>query len=120
MRRFLSFGLDAVAFVGIIALGLFAGMFMTPKAHAHEPYTAWSQPDNGGSCCNGMDCKISRAYYNGVQWMAEFEGEFIPVPPQKVLDPAKVENPDGNAHLCAERFGGRVVVYCFRNPEVRM
>lgn len=51
------------------ALGLFV---IVKPAHSHDPYSGWSPPDNPGtSCCNGVDCRPTRAYlgYDGL-WRA--------------------------------------------------
>lgn len=94
------------------------GLMFPYPAIAHDIYTDWQRPDVGGSCCNGIDCAPTQAYWNGKRWMAMYQGKYIEVPPEKVL---KRKNPDGNAHLCAAQLIAPtgVTVYCFMPPEAK-
>lgn len=83
------------------------------KARAHDPYMHLKQPDNGASCCNGMDkpngdCAPSRAYmHEDGLWRAYDvkDGQWYAVPHNKVL---KMKSWDGRTHYC----GVRGTSYC--------
>ncbi|MFO1081853.1 MAG: hypothetical protein U1E23_14640 [Reyranellaceae bacterium] len=74
----------AAAATAIAVLGV-----LVVAAYAHDPYGSWRQPDNPAvSCCNGQDCRPTRAYLGeDGRWRAW----------------------DGRSHLC--EAGGHV--YCF-------
>jgi len=101
-------GLVVCFFVGVVGL---AG-----SAAAHDPYTSWERPDTGGSCCNNQDCRQATARYSGSHWEVLLEGEWVEVPPGRVLDPAKTPNPDGMHHVCVSP---RRHIYCFMPGEAK-
>lgn len=106
-----------------LAVGALLLLALSPPASAHEPYSNWMKPDGDGSCCNNQDCAISRAFWSPEleRWVALGPtGQWVIVPPEAELDPQRVANPDGNAHLCARVYEGTVRVLCFRRPEARM
>lgn len=127
MPKLVKWGPGALAFKAFLALSPVAIHVLTPvRAWGHDIYSQWMQPVNGASCCNGKDkphgdCEITRAYWDGSKWMALFDGAYIAVPPQAVLDTSRLKDFDGNAHLCAKKFdsGEQVTVFCFAPPEAR-
>jgi hypothetical protein len=74
----------------------------------HDWYQNLKQPGTGFSCCNGSDCRPTRAYLgdDGL-WHALLDERWVPVPPRVVL---KQLAPDGRSHICASRSG---LIYCF-------
>lgn len=96
----IAFDLGAFATILLFALWLI-GALIGP-AHAHDHYTAWKQPDNGGSCCNDQDCRpvtAKRVNDRWQVWISELK-RWETVPENKVLDPAKFPPPDGSFHGC--------------------
>ena len=79
------------------------------SALAHEPYTDWRQPDQPTlSCCNGDDCRPTRAFMgDDGRWRAWNGRKWLPVPPRKVL-PTDLAR-DGRSHLCEKDEH----IYCF-------
>lgn len=92
----------AIVFVIVLAIG-------AAEALAHDPYSEWHAPDNPGlSCCNGDDCRPTRAWLgDDGRWRAWDGLGWIIIPPGRVL-PTDYAG-DGRAHLC-EKLGA---VYCF-------
>lgn len=128
MHKLVKLGSGALAFTAFFALCLVAIYFVTPgRAWGHDIYSQWTQPANGASCCNGKDkphgdCEITRAYWDGSKWMALFDGGYVAIPPHAILDTTKLKDFDGNAHLCAKKFGSpgeHVIIFCFAPPEAR-
>lgn len=106
MMRETRMGLVLIAAAAALLIGWGA-------ARAHDGYENWTQPDNGGSCCNDHDCRPVRASQdlNG-QWTAWVEGREVPVPPNKIM---RRPSPDGRSHWC----GAGMTTYCFLPGEVR-
>ena len=77
-------------------------------AQHHEWYKELMQPATGLSCCNGRDCRPTRAYVDSHGWWrAMINGRWKRVPPETVL---KTVAPDGNSHICADEEGH---IHCF-------
>lgn len=83
---------------------------------AHDPYTGWTQPGTGASCCNQMapdrssgDCRpiVAKIDGNGVWWVLLDSG-WKPVPPARILQQA---SPDLSSHVCANLTTEEI--YCF-------
>jgi hypothetical protein len=108
-------GGQATAFLLAACLGL-AIVGYAKYARGHEPYTQWQRPDTGGSCCNNQDCRQASARFNGQLWEVLLDGEWVEVPPGRVLDPSKEPNPDGMHHVCA---GPARYIYCFMPGETK-
>jgi len=105
------------AFGIVLAAAIGLGVAGTARvAWAHDPYTKWERPDTGGSCCNNQDCRQASARYTDKGWEVLVEGKWLEVPPGRVLDPAKVENPDGMHHVCV---GPKQHIYCFMPGEAK-
>lgn len=100
----------AVSFVVVFLLGC-----MIATARGHDPYTDWRKPDNPAvSCCNGDDCRPTRAYVgeDGL-WRAWNGAEWLVVPREVMLPPDYAG--DGRSHIC-ERGS---FIYCFTPGQVR-
>lgn len=101
----------------IFAVALFAlALTAAGAALAHDPYTGWTQPGTGASCCNQMaldrssgDCRPIRARLdgNGVWWVLLDTG-WRPVPRARILQQA---SPDLSSHVCANLTTEEI--YCF-------
>lgn len=92
----------------IIAAGvlLILAILSIGSAFAHDPYSGWTQPGTGKSCCNQMspdrssgDCRPVRSYKgdDGRHYVF-LSGRWQPVPAERVL---QIPSPDGNSHACA-------------------
>lgn len=112
-------GLERVAArpAALFAVVLFVLAAMSAgAAMAHDPYTGWTQPGTGASCCNRMtpdrsagDCRPVRARLdgNGVWWVLLHTG-WKPVPRAMILQQA---SPDLSSHVCANLTTEEI--YCF-------
>jgi len=103
----------------LVVLVILAVLAFAPKARAHEPYSDWRVPNNPAvSCCNGDDCRPTRAYMgdDGLwrAWVGPGPKDYLIVPADRLLptDLAK----DGRSHLC-EKAGW---IYCFSPGEPRI
>jgi hypothetical protein len=105
------------AFCFLFAAGIGFGIIgFANDGYAHDPYTNWMRPDTGGSCCNDQDCRQATARFNGNGWEVMLEGQWVDVPPGRVLDPKKTENPDGMHHVCVSP---QRHIYCFMPGEAK-
>ncbi len=79
----------------------------------HEKfYRDWYMPDSPKqSCCNNMDCAPAASRVVDGNWQAEFEGQWVDIPPQKIEQ--NRDSPDGRSHLCAKRNWSGFAVFCF-------
>lgn len=64
---------------------------------AHDPYMEWMRPDNGGSCCSGIDCDTVTVRVIAGQYLVMWRGVEYPAPVSTLLD---VPSPDGRSHAC--------------------
>lgn len=84
--------------------------------HADAGQDEWmrslKRPDTKTSCCNLNDCNPTDAEWRDGQWWAVLRGDWIAVPPEKVL--ATPLSYDGEAWLCASLSSP--FVYCFVPP----
>lgn len=90
-------------------------------ADNHDWYEGLKRPDAIGSCCNKLkvattgetigDCRPTRATIgrDGI-WRALIDGDWTPVPPEKVL-PAELNQDPLQAHICAHVKTKEI--YCF-------
>lgn len=104
-----------------IVLATFLIMGVWNHAKAHDFYTQWMKPDKPSeSCCNKQDCEPAKARKLGDRKYQVFiEGEWVDIPPEKILDPLKPENKSpGGYHVC--RRPGTTEIFCFREEEVKM
>jgi hypothetical protein len=70
----------------------------------HEGYYSKLKRNDGGSCCNLMDCRPTQSRMVGDHYEVKVDGEWVPVPNNKINN---VVAPDGGAHVCAPRQEGR-------------
>jgi hypothetical protein len=84
--------------------------------HADAQHDEWmrslKRPDTGGSCCNLRDCNPTDAEWRDGQWWAVLRGQWIAIPPEKVLTHPR--SLDGEAWLCASLSS--TFVFCFVPP----
>lgn len=94
----LAFAIGTLALIGVATIAL-----------AHDPYGSWRQPDNPAvSCCNGQDCRPTRAFLgDDGRWRAWNGTVWLTVPAGCVL-PTDLAG-DGRSHLC--EVEGHI--YCF-------
>lgn len=107
-----SEGPDRAIAILLLAVALILGavLFFGGKARAHEPYTNWRAPD-GGSCCNGNDCRPARARQReDGTWQVWIAGAWRKVPARALLEPDKLK--DGRSHVCNPAYSPDVI-YCF-------
>lgn len=101
----------------ILVAFLFAdGLAGPAEAEGHGTYHAsdyqhWKQPGTNASCCNDHDCGPVRAEVRRGQWFALREGEWIAIPPDRIIREIN-PNPE-QGHLCYTY--GRVL--CFVPPH---
>ncbi len=118
----------AVVLSASVALALAAPIILCASAalahpagvpHDDSPLSLWFARQHslrGGWCCD-----LSDAYYLGDDdWTAARDGyrvrigdRWVPVPPDRVRDPAGGPNPTGNAIVWYGESGGAVTIYCF-------
>lgn len=100
---------------------------LTAKANAHDIYNTWKNPITKESCCSNKDCQLTKAYWNGKQWVALYKGQYILIPNSLVLNTEKLKEYDGNAHLCTREVdvlglggdGTTTFIFCFAPPEAK-
>src|SRR6516165_5885458 len=99
----------------ITLIGGAASLFFCANAVAQEGYygadhNKWHQNfysqlrrNDGGSCCNLMDCRPTQSRIIGDHYEVKVDGVWTPVPYDKINN---VVAPDGGAHVCAPRQVG--------------
>lgn len=103
---------------GAIALGLAAVFYcvaLSHRANAHDGYEGWHPPNTPHtSCCNGADCRATRAYKgDDGDWFAWDGRGWLRIPYARYLGHDFAH--DGRNHLC-EKDG---TVYCFTDGDVK-
>src|SRR5262249_23735632 len=112
----------------LAALGGAASLFFCVNAAAQEGYYGaghdkWHQGfysqlrrNDGGSCCNLMDCRPTQSRIIGDHYEVKVDGVWTPVPYGKINN---VVAPDGGAHVCAPRQVGpnKGVLFCVILPS---
>ncbi|MBX3499542.1 MAG: hypothetical protein KF889_08865 [Alphaproteobacteria bacterium] len=112
IRLFAPLALGTVAWLllVLVAPALRAQEGWQGEGHAqyHEWYRQLMHPVTGLSCCDGRDCRPTRAYrdHHG-WWRAMLNGRWKRVPPEAVLN---IVAPDGNSHICADETEQ---IHCF-------
>jgi hypothetical protein len=81
------------------------------KYHASD-YQYWKQPGTNASCCNDHDCAPVVAEFRNNQWFAKRDGEWIPIPWERIIRERNPSPEEG--HLCSTY--GRVL--CFVPPHI--
>jgi hypothetical protein len=104
------------------AFGIGAMTIATPLSAAPPPdadpaqapwFNSLHQPGSGISCCSIADCRPVDYRTVGDHYEAYIEGEWRPVPPDKVI--TRADNPTGRAVVCWTKLSG---IMCFvRGPE---
>lgn len=88
-----------------------------PPQHSdlhHKFYNTWMQPDNRSvSCCHDQDCAPAQSKREGDKWYSRHsdDEEWVEVPARKVE--TERDSPDGQSHLCKQKFLAGTYVYCF-------
>ena len=88
-----------------------------PPPNADMSLAPWfqglKQPGTGISCCSIADCRQTDFRVTGSHCEALVEGEWRPIPPEKVLE--GTDNPTGRAVVC---YAPGIGIMCFiRGPE---
>lgn len=99
------------------------GAFGCGHHERHEDYKNWKN-NEGGSCCNGQDCRPVRARFeDGIWqfWVPELK-IWVDVPRSAKQHPDKFK--DGRSHACTSNPGNlylpSLVVYCFSPAEPKI
>jgi hypothetical protein len=98
-------------------LGLATAARAAPPPDADPALAPWfnslRQPGSGMSCCSIADCRPVDYRTVDNHYEAYIEGEWRPVPPDKVI--TRADNPTGRAVVCWTRLSG---IMCFvRGPD---
>lgn len=115
MRRLMTIAGIAIS-ATMMSPGSLAVAEMGSHGHKHADNHGWYQtlkrPGTDYSCCSNVDCGATKARYFNGGWEALFEGRWMSVPRDKVLD---AHSPDGAAHICAAKNANQP--YCFIPPD---
>ncbi len=106
-----------IAVIGSMATALAMPLHAAPPPDADPAMAPWyhslRQPGSGISCCSMADCRPVDYRTVNDHYEAFIEGEWRPVPPEKVL--TRADNPTGRAVVCWTKMSG---IMCFvRGPE---
>jgi hypothetical protein len=82
----------------------------------HESFYSTLKRNDGGSCCNLMDCRPTQSRMVDDHYEVKVDGVWTPVPYDKINN---VIAPDGGAHVCAPRQVGpnKGVIFCVILPS---
>src|SRR5215813_13256646 len=82
----------------------------------HEGFYSKLRRNDGGLCCNLMDCRPTQSRIVGDHYEIKVDGVWTPVPYGKINN---VVAPDGGAHVCAPRQVGpnKGVIFCVILPS---
>ena len=82
----------------------------------HHGFYSQLRRNDGGSCCNLMDCRPTQSRIVGDHYEVKVDGVWTPVPYGKINN---VVAPDGGAHVCAPRQLGpnKGVIFCVILPS---
>jgi hypothetical protein len=82
----------------------------------HQGFYSQLRRNDGGSCCNLMDCRPTQSRVVGDHYEVKVDGVWTPVPYDKINN---VVAPDGGAHVCAPRQVGpnKGVIFCVILPS---
>lgn len=100
----------------VIVLALAVILAFAFAALAHDPYSKWTQPGTGKSCCNKQDCRPVRSYKgdDGLHYVYVV-GKWRPVPRERVL---QIPSPDMSSHACVDLESFEI--HCFvEGPPLR-
>ena len=81
----------------------------------HEEFYSKLRRNDGGSCCNLMDCRPTQSRMVDDHYEVIVDGVWTPVPSDKIND---VTAPDGGAHVCApeQNDKNKGVLFCVVLP----
>ena len=101
-----------IAGLAIAGIMITAPLRAAPPPNADPALSPWynslRQPGSGVSCCSIADCRPVDYRTVGNHYEAYIEGEWLPVPPDKVL--TRTDNPTGRAIACWTKLIG---IMCF-------
>lgn len=101
-----------IAIIGaVILLILLFGDAVFAQSRS-EWFKSLKQPGSTASCCDISDCKRTKANWEKGQWWADVQGEWTPIPNEKVLK--DTPSIDGDAYVCS---GYARRIYCFIKPS---
>ncbi len=82
----------------------------------HQGFYSKLKRNDGGSCCNLMDCRPTQSRMVDDHYEVKVDGVWMPVPFDKINN---VVAPDGGAHVCAPRQVGpnKGVLFCVILPS---
>jgi len=82
----------------------------------HQGFYSQLRRNDGGSCCNLMDCRPTQSRIVGDHYEVKVDGVWTPVPYDKINN---VVAPDGGAHVCAPRQVGpnKGIIFCVILPS---
>ena len=82
----------------------------------HQDFYSKLKRNDGGLCCNLMDCRPTQSRMVGDHYEVKVDGEWMAVPNDKINN---VVAPDGGAHVCAPRQVGhnKGVLFCVILPS---
>jgi hypothetical protein len=81
----------------------------------HQGFYSILKRNDGGSCCNLMDCRPTQSRMVGDHYEVKVDGAWMPVPRDKINN---IIAPDGGAHVCAPKQEGvnKGVLFCVILP----
>jgi hypothetical protein len=82
----------------------------------HQDFYSKLRRNDGGLCCNLMDCRPTQSRMVSDHYEVKVDGEWMAVPNDKINN---VVAPDGGAHVCAPRQVGhnKGVLFCVILPS---
>src|SRR5262249_20035397 len=113
---------DHITFVGSAVVVFLCTNAVAQEGHYglghdkwHESFYSTLKRDDGGSCCNLMDCRPTQSRMIGDHYEVKVDGRWMPVPSNKINN---VIAPDGGAHVCAPKQEGvnKGVLFCVVLP----
>jgi len=106
-RGFLFFCVNAAAQEGYYGAG---------HDKWHQGFYSQLRRNDGGLCCNLMDCRPTQSRIVGDHYEVKVDGVWTPVPYDKINN---VVAPDGGAHVCAPRQVGpnKGIIFCVILPS---
>jgi len=102
-------------FLGVRAVAQ-EGYYGAGHDKLHQGFYSQLRRNDGGSCCNLMDCRPTQSRIVGDHYEVKVDGVWTPVPYDKINN---VVAPDGGAHVCAPRQVGpnKGVIFCVILPS---
>jgi hypothetical protein len=114
---------DFITLLGGAASVLLYASAAAQEGHYGAGHEKWHQDfylklrrNDGGLCCNLMDCRPTQSRMVGDHYEVKVDGEWMAVPNDKINN---VVAPDGGAHVCAPRQVGhnKGVLFCVILPS---